>query len=200
MKEILVDFSDSFTRNIATSLGIPTDENYITSEQWVQLQGNISSCLICYHFSKMHMLVIKNALEKKLGQNGNYKRLDDETVHSYIKTVEEERKQTGDIPIQHMVVPTMRLTEENYNDYCQCVAGIDSEFSNHQELIQVITQKPIEYLEQEIINRKYIHNYKSLEDHLNCVGDYYRLQDIGIEGYLQARRGVAIDTNSYVKK
>lgn len=189
MKEILVDFSDPFVRNVAEGLNISTEDDYITSEEWIALQGNISCCVISYQFAKIHFLFIKDALEKKQGHNGNYKRLNDKEVVEYIECVKKEKDITGTISLKNAITPDLRFTEENYNEYRECIQKIDSEFENHQEVIQAVTLKPIWYLEEELSVRKAVGDYRNLNYHLTEVSDYKRLQDVGIESYLHARRG-----------
>lgn len=189
MKEILVDFSDPFIRNVAEGLNISTEEDYITSEEWIALQGNISCCVISYQFAKIHFLFIKDALEKKQGYNGIYKRLKDKEVVEYIDHVKKEKEDTGAISLKNIITPDFRFTGDNYNEYQECIQKINSEFENHQEVIQAVTQKPIWYLEDELAERKALGDYRNLNYHLAEVSNYSILQDVGIESYLHARRG-----------
>lgn len=200
MKEIKVDFSNEFVSNVAEGLGIIPENDYVTTQEWAYLQGTISSCVIGYYFSKMHVLAIKNALEKQCEKNGLYKRFDDTTVKQYIDIVTEAKKETGNIPLAKRVVPTIRMIEENYEEYKMCIERIDSEFENHQELIQLVAQKPLDYLEEEIASRKMITDYKNLDKHIAGAADYYCLQEVGIESYINKRRNMQQQENITVCK
>jgi len=165
----------------------------------------ISCCVISYQFAKIHFLFIKNALEKKYGSCGIYKRLDDKDVVDYIECIKDEKDTTGTISLKNAIIPNIHFTEENYKEYQECIQNIDSEFENHQEVIQAITEKPIWYLEAELSERKVIGDYRNLDYHLTEVSDYKALQDFGIESYLKTRRscirenGLTME-NSYIKR
>lgn len=182
MKDMYVDFSDAFIRNVAIGLEIPIDENYITTEQWGVLQGTLASCAICYYFGKMHMTVLQNALERNLGKNGIWPRLTEEQVENHINALQKAQKNKESF--QNKLITNVNLSSENSNTFKDCVEKIDSIFEENCDELQLIIRRPIYYIEDEIISRKNIENYMNLENNIENAKDYYILKKVGIEDYL----------------
>ncbi len=182
MKDMYVDFSNTFVRNVALGLGIPIDENYITTEEWGVLQGTIASCAICYYFGKMHMTVLQNALERTLSKNGIWPRLTEEQVANHINALQKV-KGTKEA-FESKLITNVNLSEENSKTFKDCVEKIDSIFENNCDELQLIIRRPIYYIEDEIMSRKNIENYISLESNIEKSKDYYILKKEGIEDYL----------------
>ncbi len=183
-----VDFTNPFVKYIAQALEITEDPSQISSEQLAQIEGTLSSYVISYNFSKMHMAILRNALERRRQCNGIWPIIGDEKLKEYIEEVVEEREANdGQISLKNMLKMDFRLSERNMSVFKTSLMKINEEFEENQEAIQFVTNLPLYELEQSLIKQKNIENYLNYENNLRGAIQYYNLRQLGITDYLKSK-------------
>lgn len=187
MEDLELDLDNVFVRNIAIGLGIDLNHEILDTEDFVRLQGSISSCVICYYFAKTHFLVLEDIIKRVCYQKSGRREVRENEIRGCVSTWLKEKEETGEVHDFKRCISNLGVFDQNFDEFQDCMDQIDMEFEKNQDYIQCTTHIPVLKLEDEIASRKSVQNYITPEKNLERVSDYYTLKDVGIESYLETR-------------